>query len=345
MSQIPEQTAIKLATQTLEAIDRATLARADDGMRPHLGASQIGKKCERALWYSFRWATEPKFSPRILRLFARGHREESNLTGLLESAGISVSTFDPKTGKQYHLGGAHFSGSCDGMADNVPEAPKTRHIVEYKTSGAKAFAKLKAEGVQKAKPEHYAQMQCYMHWSKLTRALYVCVNKDDDDLHIERVDYDKDAAIKLEHKAARIIFSDRIPEPISADPSWYECKFCEHHYACHGGKPVEKVNCRTCCHSTAKADGSWHCAKWDSAIPTEHQRTGCSSHVMHPDMVPWQLKHGHGEWSAVYVIAGQHVVNGEDGYSSAEILANPEFCASGAADEWKARFPGAKVVE
>ena len=30
---------------------------ADDGLRQHLGASLIGKPCERALWYAFRWTT------------------------------------------------------------------------------------------------------------------------------------------------------------------------------------------------------------------------------------------------------------------------------------------------
>ena len=344
MSTIPEQTSFKLATQTLDAIDAATLAQAESGFRPHLGASQIGKNCERALWLSFRWAKRAKFPARILRLFARGHREEANLTALLQSAGVRVSTFDPATGKQYRLGGAHFSGSCDGMAENVPEAPKTRHIVEYKTSGAKAFAKLQDYGVQKAQPTHYDQMQCYMHWSGLTRALYVSVNKDNDELHIERIDYDKEHAESLQAKAERIIYADRMPEPVSADPSWYECKFCEYHDQCHGSRMVSEVNCRTCCHSTPTKQGRWHCARWQSDIPTDAQRTGCDSHVLHLDLVPWQMKGGYGEWSAVYVVDGVEVVNGEDGYKSSEMIANAALCASGVADEWRARFPGVRVV-
>ena len=46
-----------LATATLDAIDAAMLKAADDGLRQHLGASLIGKPCERALWYTFRWTT------------------------------------------------------------------------------------------------------------------------------------------------------------------------------------------------------------------------------------------------------------------------------------------------
>ena len=36
------------------------LKAADDGLRQHLGASLIGKPCERALWYTFRWTTLKK---------------------------------------------------------------------------------------------------------------------------------------------------------------------------------------------------------------------------------------------------------------------------------------------
>ena len=345
MSTLPTPiSAYKEATKTLEAIDAAILAKAENGFRPHLGASQIGKPCERALWLSFRWTKRASFPARVLRVFARGHREEANLTALLESSGIKVSTFDPATGKQYRLGGAHFSGSCDGMADGVPESPRVRHIVEYKTSNAKEFGKLRADGVRKAKPEHYDQMQCYMRWAGLTRALYVSVCKDNDDLHIERIDYDEEHAAKLQTKAERIIYAARMPEPISADPSWYQCKFCDAKDLCHSTKLTQEVNCRTCCHSTPTKAGDWHCARWDASVPTKHQRTGCDSHVLHPDLTPWRMKGGHGEWSAVYVVKGREVINGEDGYKSSELIANAEFCASGAADEWKAKFPGARVV-
>jgi hypothetical protein len=38
--------------------------------------------------------------------------------------------------------------------------------------------------------------------------------------------------------------------------------------------------------------------------------------------VPWKLTGSQGDWSAVYEIDGKAVVNGEDGYHSAEIVAN-----------------------
>jgi len=54
MPAISHRADLKLATATLDAIEQAVVASGDDGLRPHLGASQIGKPCERALWYRFR---------------------------------------------------------------------------------------------------------------------------------------------------------------------------------------------------------------------------------------------------------------------------------------------------
>jgi hypothetical protein len=51
--------------------------------------------------------------------------------------------------------------------------------------------------------------------------------------------------------------------------------------------------------------------------------------VLHPDLVPWKLVGGSGDWSAVYEIEGQQVINGEDGYHSKELLANLPLVLSG----------------
>ena len=48
---------LKLATQTLAAMDAVIVGAAEDGLRPHLGASIIGRACDRALWYGWRWTS------------------------------------------------------------------------------------------------------------------------------------------------------------------------------------------------------------------------------------------------------------------------------------------------
>jgi len=216
---------------TRDAIFAAYEAEADPGFRPHLGASQIGKTCERALWYDFRWTTPAKSPGRILRLFETGQLEEARLVKNLRQTGATVLELDPETGRQWRADahGGHFGGSLDAGALGLLEAPKTWHVVEFKTHSAKSFRELVEKRVAQAKPQHWAQMQVYMHLTGLTRAMYVAVCKDTDDIHVERIHADRAAGERLLAKAARVIASPRPPAGISEDPTWWECRFCDHH--------------------------------------------------------------------------------------------------------------------
>ena len=304
--------------------------------RPHMGCSQLGHPCDRWLWLSFRWAVQPKFPGRILRVFRRGQMEEATIVSDLRAIGLDVRCVDKQQVRVDF--GAHVSGSVDAIIESgVPEAPKKRHVAEFKTHSKKSFDDLEKQGVEKSKPEHWVQMQLYMHGTKIDRALYVAVCKDDDRIYTERVQYQKEVAEKYIERGRRIALSDRMPEPISTDPSYYLCKFCPAYgVVCHRENDWTKhlhVNCRTCAHSTAKEDSTWRCERYDAdGIPVDFQRTGCDSHVLHPDLVPWPRKDGLDEWTAVYVIEGRDVANGEGDahvYTSREILANPSACASG----------------
>jgi hypothetical protein len=314
--------------------------------RPHLGASMLGHKCDRWLWLSFRWAVVEKFSGRMLRLFRRGHNEEQQIINDLRAIGMDVRV--PSSGQSRVEFGCHVSGSLDARIEKgVPGATKTPHIAEFKTHSLKSFNELNSKGVQAAKPMHWAQMQVYMLGTKLDRALYVAVCKDDDRIYTERVHFDKEAAQKFVDRGRRITLSDRMPEPMSVDPTWYECKYCLGHDMCFGSKTTKQVNCRTCAHSSALSDDTWHCARWDDVIPVDAQHQGCESHVLHPDLVPWERKDSADEWQAVYVINGKTLVNGEPGpgmYSSKELLANAEACADEQVQKYRNAWPGARVT-
>lgn len=299
--------------------------------RPHLGASMLGHYCDRWLWLSFRWAVVEKFPGRVLRLFERGQNEERIIINNLKSIGIDVQITINQT--RVNLGG-HLGGSIDAIINSgIPLAAKTKHIAEFKTHSLKSFNDLIKNGVYESKPQHWAQMQCYMHGSGIDRALYVAVCKDDDRIYTERVKYDQDAAESIIERGHRITLSERMPEPISSDPSWYQCKFCAAHEFCFDTGLTREVNCRTCAHSTPVSDGTWDCARFEASdIPIEHQYDGCECHVLHPDMVPWQISDSPNPHEAVYEINGVQVRNGEpcaNCYGSKEIIANSSACASG----------------
>jgi hypothetical protein len=276
-------------TPTLTAIYAAYEAQAGDGFREHLGASLIGKSCERALWYDFRWATPARFSGRILRLFETGQLEEARLIRNLRATGATVLEVDPQTGRQWQVSAihGHFGGSLDAVAIGLREAPRSWHVVEFKTHSAKSFRELLAHGVAAARPQHAAQMQVYMQLTGIERALYVAVCKDTDELHIERVRADPQTAIRLLDKARRVVEAKRPPARISDDPAWWECRTCSHHPVCHEDAAAA-VTCRSCLHSTP-VEGGWHCARFDRRLDRAAQLNACAKHLYVPDLVPGEV--------------------------------------------------------
>ena len=296
--------------------------------RPHLGMSTLGHHCDRWLWLSFRWAVVEKFEGRILRLFRRGQMEEATVVADLRAAGLTLRyTGDD----QMRIDMAcHVSGSVDGVIDSgVPEARQKRHILEIKTHSKKSFDDLTVKGIEKSKPMHYAQIQSYMYGSGIDRALYVAVCKDDDRLHIERVKLNQSYAKALIARGHRIALSERLPEPCNgAAPDWYQCRFCAAHSFCHSAQMTQEVNCRTCAHATPTQDSKWICERHGSQeIPTQFQHEGCESHVLHPDMVPWELiREESTETNACWMIEGKKVMNGEDGFKSGELISNLQAC-------------------
>ena len=298
--------------------ERIDAARQQDLPRPHMGASLLGHPCDRWLWLSFRWAVIEKHQGRILRLFRRGQMEEEVIVKDLESIGCRV--YDRQRRVDF---GCHVSGSIDGIVDGLKESSKP-HLLECKTHGKKSFDDLVKHGLEKSKPQHVVQMQIYMLGLKLERALYYAVCKDDDRLFIERVRADRAVAEQAILRGQEIAISDRMPEPLSADPSWYQCKFCPAYSFCHGDHIARQVNCRTCALVTATEHGTWHCGRYEAdGIPVEYQHAGCDCHVLHPDLVPWRRMPSPSPFEAIYLIGGAPIRNGDpcvNTISSKELL-------------------------
>mgnify|MGYP001809815117 CR=1 FL=1 len=285
---------LDIESLTVDAVGRARVAAHEDRERTYLGASIIGDPCWRKLWYLFRWAYEPeKFDARMLRLFETGHIEEARIVADLRASGVSIWDLDPKTGEQWAISdiGGHFCGHTDGVGKRIHEAPKEPHLLECKSHNDDSFRQLLKLCVEKAKPVHYAQMQIYMHYMRLSRALYYAVNKNDDAEYSERVPYDQICAARLISKARTIITVERPPQKLHSDPNAkmarIDCACCSVREGCHEGTWARR-NCRTCLHSTPMLDGDarWHCERHDHDLTREDQEVGCSAHLYIPELVP-----------------------------------------------------------
>lgn len=279
-----------IPSPTVEAIYKGYEDNAEKGERHYLGMSTLGTECDRALWYQFRWAVHGnQIDGRTLRLFQTGHLEEHRFLSDLRNAGVTCQPVDPATGEQWAVEGigGHLRGHMDGKATGVIEAPKTEHLLEFKTHNEKSFRALVKDGVEKSKPGHFAQMQLYMHHGHLERAFYLAVNKNTDELHGERVRYDAAKALILLARAENIIRSAEPSPKLHENPeskAAWQCRFCSALAQCHQST-MARANCRTCLRSTP-VDGGWHCAAFDRMLSIEEQRVGCSRHLFIPALVP-----------------------------------------------------------
>lgn len=252
-----------------------------------ISVGELGNDCDRALWLTFRWATPAEeIEGRKVRIFRRGDIEEERLIADLDRIGVEVFGQQDRI----RLVAGHVRGKIDGRVIGLPEAPKTEHLAEFKSSNTKNFALLLKEGVKKAQPKHYVQCQLGMHYFGLTRALYMVCNKDDEALYTERVEYEHEFCIRLLARAERLVQAHEAPPRISEDPDWFQCKFCKHHAVCHQDA-FPRVTCRSCLHSTAEmeGDGHWSCARWAKPLSIDEQKAGCGAHLFLPALVPGEL--------------------------------------------------------
>jgi hypothetical protein len=238
--------------------------------------SAIGDPCARRLWFGLHWAVEEEpITLRLSNLFATGTRAEEFIISDLERIGIKV------TSRQEEVKGfmGHARGFTDGRCQDVPEAPKTEHLLEMKTHNDKYFKTLIKDGVKKGFPKHYAQCQRYMKGLSLKRCLYIGYNKNTSEYYVERIRFDASFANDLIRKEQSIITSPDAPTKIF-ERSWFECKFCQFIEVCHDGAPLDK-NCRTCEHSDLAENGVWTCNVFQNQsheIPIKIQKVGCALH-------------------------------------------------------------------
>lgn len=238
-----------------------------EGQRRYLGASIAGHECDMHIWLQFRGALAEKFEGRMYRLFDRGKREEAVFAEDLRAIGCEVKEFG-EDGDQFGISdfGGHFAGHLDGVARGFKDSPSEWRVVEYKTHSDSSFRKLAKEGVRKAKPMHFAQMQIYMRGTGLKSAFYLAVNKDNDELYSEIVPFDERFAEDAMSRIKRII-DTATPDRCANRPDYFVCKTCPSAHLCwkRSGRVVDpslKPECRNCCHSTADTaseGASWTC--------------------------------------------------------------------------------------
>jgi len=268
-------------------------------LRPHLGASVLGKKCAREIWLGFRWARRNDIPNQLYRLFNRGHMEELVIAKDLIQAGCKVNNlaidesvrilFRITLGielpeiEQIHKTFAfgHGGASIDFSILNLIDAPKTEHLVECKTANERNFEQILHNGVEKGKWPHYVQMNIYMYLFGFKRGLYVVTNKNTDRRHYERIKLDKGVAKEYIQRGEQIVQMDCAPALYSEDRANFICRYCDFNAVCFDNVQILKT-CRTCKHVSIRNDGVWFCQKTNKKRSPKKQVKACQKYQIQP---------------------------------------------------------------
>jgi hypothetical protein len=194
--------------------------------------------------------------------------------------GCKVWQHDEK-GNQFRITGAdgHFGGSLDAVLRGCPDFdPNVAILGEFKTHGDKSFTKLVKEGVRSSKYEHFIQMQLYMDGYKLPAALYLAVNKNDDELYGEIIYYEKEQVDKYRQRAQLVVLATEAPPKVSDSPGWWKCRFCDFQKVCHYNEKPQ-MNCRTCQYSSPTGGGTWTCSLYKNVLTKSDQLKGCPDYI------------------------------------------------------------------
>lgn len=235
-----------------------------DVAQKRIGAGYIGVECGRALAYKYHKTETSErasvVSPGELQRHAEsGHWTETVTAEWLRMAGFDLLTYrkdeegnpiigydggpqqfgfkaakDPETG-QYRL-----AGEVDGVIVGVPESLKDMIsldggvIWESKKATHKKWKKFSSDGVAKADPKYYGQIQTSMAYMGAARCLFSMLNLDNMKYYFEMVEFDAPAAQAITDRAVKVLQSNN-PLEIPRDArerTWFMCKFCDYGDQC-----------------------------------------------------------------------------------------------------------------
>jgi len=235
--------------------------------RLYMGASMMGHECSRYVWLNYRGFKGESSNPyksddhpgRVFAIFQQGHDIEEMiiraLGGLVEDEQVPV-TLPP----------------IRGHADGVLRIDGKRELLEIKSANKRRFKLFKDKGVEEVEPKYFVQMQVYMHLLLLHQGRFLVMCKDDSEIHVETVPYNRAKATQAIERA-RALANCGEPEKIDETGSHPLCTFCEYRRYCHASIElnIPKKACLNCEHLSRG-----HCLQHKKDI--EHPERVCDLH-------------------------------------------------------------------
>ena len=232
-----------LSEQISAAIDTALQAeRAAQTPRDYLGASRVGAACERQLQYEYAGAPVDagrEFKGSLLRVFDAGHVFEDLAIRWLRAAGFDLVT---RTAGGDQIGFAAAGGRLRGHVDGIVVAAPSHvgcpvpMLWECKTMHDASWKDTVKHGVARSKPVYAAQIALYQAYLEplipgisANPALFTAINKDNQSLHFESVEFDAELAQRMSDRAVRVLDATAAHELLprcATSSTHFVCKSC-----------------------------------------------------------------------------------------------------------------------
>ena len=197
-----------------DLIDKYYLDRERDREQHHFYITDAGK-CQRAVFFKFKNIPKEKMDARMLRLFDRGEYIQMQILNALFSMGV-VRASEIRIPPQELI---------SGRADAIVTLDNELYVVDFKSMNSMIFRKL-----TEPKEDNVNQIQLYMHFFKIPKAILLYISKDDLALKDFLVKYDKARAKKLLKDLSDLkvkIDNDIIPAIILDRKTDWQCRYCQ----------------------------------------------------------------------------------------------------------------------
>ncbi len=172
-------------------------------------------KCPRAVFFKFKNAPKEPMEPRLLRIFEHGENIHRSIFNVLYRLKIGVTTEIPIPQQEI----------VSGRADAILCLNNENYVLDIKSINSFLFRKL-----SEPKEENVYQVQLYMHFFGIKKAILLYVDKDQQEMKEFFVEYDqalcKDLMDKF-HILKADIEADKIPPRLEDYKNNWQCTYCQ----------------------------------------------------------------------------------------------------------------------
>ena len=177
-------------------------------------------KCPRAVFFKFKNAPKEPIEARLMRIFEHGESIHRNIFNILYRLKIGCTTEIPIPPQEI----------VSGRADAILCVNNENYVLDIKSINSMLFRKL-----NEPKEENVYQIQLYMHFFGIKKAILLYVDKDQQNLKEFFVDYDEKLCKDLMDKFYVLkgqIEEDIVPARLADYPKNWQCIYCQYKDVC-----------------------------------------------------------------------------------------------------------------